>query len=70
MKAFNRLVGRFTSLPLPLTYVWMIKRWLAGASSILDVGCRDGSLISLTKPGKSLTVGLDIYKPYLEEEKR
>lgn len=47
----------------PFSYMWLLRRSIGEAETILDLGCEDGRLLELLSYGKSWKVtGVDIYK--------
>lgn len=57
-------------IKIPFTSVWIIRRHLSNAKTVLDVGCGDGSLMGkLNHDKKYNIVGVDLYKPYLDKAK-
>lgn len=47
----------------PFSYMWLLRRSIGQAETILDLGCEDGRLLELLSYGKSWKVtGVDIYK--------
>lgn len=47
----------------PFSYMWLLRRSIGEAETILDLGCEDGRLLELLSYGKSWKVtGIDIYK--------
>lgn len=55
----------------PFSYPWIIRKHLEDAKTVLDVGCGDGTLMSMVNYDKKYEVtGIDLFKPYLEEAKK
>ncbi len=56
---------------IPFSYSWIIRKELANAKTILDVGCGDGVTMATINFDKKYDVtGIDLYKPYLNLAKK
>ncbi len=54
-------------LNLPFSYMWLLRISIGRPSTILDLGCGDGSLMELLSKGKIWQItGVDIYKKSIE----
>lgn len=69
MKKFLRLVKKTFPRFVLATFIIEIEKHLEGCKSILDVGCGDNSPIGLLEECYT-TVGVDAYKPSIEESKK
>ena len=55
---------------MPFTYPWIIKNNLAGARTLLDVGCGDGSFMKIIRSEDIKVIGVDLFSPYLKSARR
>lgn len=69
MKKFLRILGKTFPRFVLATFVVEIEKHLRGCKTILDVGCGDKSPVGLLE-NKYTTVGIDGYKPAIEESKK
>lgn len=54
-------------LNLPFAYMWLLKKSIGDAKTILDLGCGDGSLMELLSKGENWQItGIDIYQKSID----
>lgn len=58
-------------LNLPFSYIWLLRTSIGKPSTILDLGCGDGSLMELLSKGRIWQItGVDIYQRYIESARK
>jgi len=52
---------------VPFSYMWILRRMIGDAKTILDLGCGDGRLMEVLSQGKKWKIdGVDIFSQYIE----
>lgn len=65
-----RLIDKLKII-VPFSYMWILRRSIGDAKTILDLGCGDGGLMEVLSQGKKWqVVGIDIFPDYIQQAKK